>query len=197
MPRKIEGEDGTEIEVFEKTELEEAAAKAAKQKEEELEGSISPNWREARQKMSTLEKERDEWREKAAKAGFKDESQNVSKEEIAKIASEQAEVKYMERYKERVLSQFGEKKTDVEKYFSKLASGEKLTEDMVDRLAQDAARAVGVRSEPDRSLMSQFGRQGSRPEFAMPENDQGFGTTPQGKSTAQAMGLIIENPNKK
>lgn len=194
MPRVIKGEDGQDIEVFEKTEVE-ATKSQYEAKLKEIEQELNPNWREARQKMRDMEKERDEWMEKAKKAGVKEDASSMTKEEIARIASEKAERLYIDKYKERVLSRFGDKKDAVSKYFEKLANGETLTEEMVDKIADDAARAVGIQRERDiREVHSAY--TGVAPRFEQELPDQGFGATDRGKATAQAMGLIIENPKK-
>lgn len=188
MPRKITDESGTEVEVFDVSEVEALKAEAEK-KQKDLEQELNPNWREARQKMKEME-------EKLAKAGIKEPAPAVDKEEVARIASEQAEKKYMERYRDRVLDQFGEKKDVVKKVFDKLASGEQLTEDAIDRITKEAARAAGVSMEPDKTLQSRYAVGGGRPSFEEGTKDEGFGATERGKATAAAMGLIIEVPKQ-
>lgn len=193
MPKKIKDESGTEIEVFESSEVEAIKAEAER-KQKELEQELNPNWREARKKIEDLERSNKEKDDKLAKAGVQSESTGVNKEEVARIASEQAEATYLERYRERVLNQFGDKKETVQKVFDKLAYGEKLSEDAIDRLAADAARTVGISREPDRDLAARNVRGGARPEFEPTSEDEGFGATAKGKATAAVMGLKIEKP---
>lgn len=194
MPKIIKDENGNDIEVFEKAEVEQTRT-ALEAKMKELEQEVNPNWREARRKMQELEEQRNLFEKQLKDAGLaKNNDAQIPKEEIERIATRKSEEIYIQRYRDRVLSQFGDKKDDVAKYFDKLANGETLTEDAVDRLAQDAARALGVQVNNGRDISSLYGRAGGAPKFEQTSNDEGFGATERGRATAAAMGLIIEKP---
>lgn len=197
MPRVIKNEAGEDVEVFDKAEIEQRESKI---KELESDLSVNPSnaaFKQLRKEREQLTKEKEDWMKKAQEAGVKVETPpGISTEEISRIASESAEKTYMSRYKDRVLNQYGDRRETVEKYFEKLSAGENLTEDTIDRLVADAARAVGVNRSPNKDVSSQFGRQGSAPKFVPEVQDEGFGTTTQGKATASAMGLMIEPPKK-
>jgi hypothetical protein len=200
MPKTIKDESGADVEVYEKTEYEAASAKVKEleEKTKQLEQETNPNWREARQKMSILEKERDEWKEKASKAGVKDD-RVLDATEIERIAEAKTQQTLLTSYKNQMLSKYGDKREAVEAYFNKLASGEKLDEAKIEQFVGDAARAVGV-GVRQRDTGAMFGRGGSAPEFpGSPNNplpEDGFGASTQGKSTAAAMGLVIDMPKK-
>lgn len=189
MPKVVKDESGNDIEVFDKAEMEAATVKAAEEKEKALQGDISPNWKSTRQKLAEQEQAIKEKDAKLAELGVKSEKA-MDAADVERIADQ----RYLERYKARIFSNFGDKREAVEKYFGKLAAGEKLDEDTIDRLAKDAARAVGVEMRTA-DVGAMFGRSGSRPQFeSKPNTDDGFGSTEAGKSTADAMGIIIEKP---
>jgi hypothetical protein len=196
-PQKFKDESGAEVEAYTQAELDAAKAES-EAKVKALEEEINPNWREARHKMSEQERLLAEKDRKLAELGHKEPVMGLSAEDAAKIAVEKADEVYLGRYRERILSRFGDKKDAIKAYFDKLAAGEKLDEAKIDQYVNDAARAVGVRSEPDRDVMAQYGRGGASPIFptAPVEGQDGFAATQQGKATAAAMGLIIEPPKK-
>lgn len=192
MPRKITDDQGQEIEVYDKAELE-AIQQQADARVKELEQDINPNWKEARRRIAEQDQLLKEKDTKLSQFGVKEEGKTLSEEEIAKIADRQ----YTERYKERVFDTFGDKKDVVKKYYDKLSQGENIkTEADIERIAQEAARTAGVPSKLDTPRV-QYPNRSSRPEFEMGGKEEGFGGSEAGKSTAAAMGLIIENPNKK
>lgn len=192
MPRKITDDQGQEIEVYDKAELE-AIKQEADSKIKELEQEVNPNFREMRQKYEQAIKDKKAADDKLKEFGVKEEGKTLSEEEIARIADRQ----YTERYKERVFDAFGDKKDVVKKYYEKLSQGENIkTEADIERIAQEAARTAGLPSKLDTPRV-QYPNRSSRPEFDMGGKEEGFGGSEAGKSTAAAMGLIIENPNKK
>ena len=192
MPRKITDDQGQEIEVYDKAELE-AIKQEADARVKELEQDINPNWKEARRRIAEQDQLLKEKDTKLSQFGVKEEGKTLSEEEIAKIADRQ----YTERYKERVFDTFGDKKDVVKKYYDKLSQGENIkTEADIERIAQEAARTAGVPSKLDTPRV-QYPNRSSRPEFEMGGKEEGFGSSEAGKRTAVEMGLIIENPNKK
>lgn len=201
MPQTVKNSEGADIEVFTKEELEAEKAEASKKAQEaedkikELEQELNPNWREARKKMEILEKERDDWKTKAEGAGVKPEPTGVSPDEAKRIAEEAAGATYVNRYKDRVLSGFGDKREIVAKYFEKLTAGEQLDEAKIEQFANDAARAAGVLQQANPLNRAIAAGGGSAPEFREAPKD-GFGDSEAGKSTAAAMGLQITAPKK-
>lgn len=189
MPIKVKGDDGQERELYEPAEVESARAEAAKKKEDELQGDISPNWRETRKKL----KEQEDMIE-ALKKGEKPKSEPITAEDVGKISEAKANEMYLDRYADRVLTQYGDKGETVKAYFNKLKAGEKLDEGRIDQLMQDAARAVGVVTKPTRPAHQ--GLHGAAPQFVEEGKDEGFGASEAGKATAAAMNLPIEVPKK-
>jgi hypothetical protein len=201
MPRKIQGEDGKEIEVFEASELEAAKAEAQKKaaeaeaKVKELEQELNPNWREARQKMKDLEEDASKWRKEAERLGAKPESKNISQEEIDRLAEGKAREVFLSEHKEEVLARFGDKRDIVENRFNKLAQGETLSKAKINELVQEAARAVGINRMPDPEINAIAAGGGAAPQFQQ-GTSQDFADTPQGEATAAAMGLVIAPPKQ-
>lgn len=201
MPRKIRDESGQEIEVFDQSDVE-AAAEAAKKeaqaifdtKQKELEQELNPNWKAAREKMAVLEREKQDYAEKLAKAGIKSEQPVTSPEEIARIASEAASKTYIDRYKDEVLGAFGDKRAVVEKYFEKLSAGEALDRSKIDEIAKASAGLAGVTQSRDNHLAAISAGGGSMPNFPSGNNGNDFATSPEGKATAEALGLSIDLP---
>jgi hypothetical protein len=194
MPRTIKNEDGSEIEVFDKAEMEEMQAKI-----KDLEQESNPNWRQVRQEMKEKDAQLKELNKRLADAGIKPAAAppGLSAEEVERIAEQKAEAIASRRYESSKLAAFGEKKDEVEAVYRKLSAGEKLDEAKIDELMGMAGRMVGMQPTEARPAFAPVAtRQGGAPVFLQPQEDKGFGTTDAGKATAAAMGLMIEIPKK-
>lgn len=200
MPRTIKDASGNDVEVYDKSEVEAQTKQLTELQEraKQLEQEVNPNWKNARERMSSLEKERDEWKSKAEKAGVQD-SRTPDMTEVERIAEAKAQAALLNSFKNQKLGKFGDKRAAVEAYFNKLAAGEELDEGKIDQYIGDAARAVGI-GVPSRDTGAMYGREGMSPQFpGSPNNplpEDGFGATDRGKGTAAAMGLIIDMPKK-
>lgn len=191
MPKKIKDDSGAEIEVYDKAEMDAATAAAVEAKAKELEQDINPNWKAARQTMAEKDAEIER-----LKKGEKPTPTTTTPDEVTRIAREQAAATYLERHRDRVIAGYGDKAEAVRKYYDKLSQGETLDEATVDRIADDAARAVGARRSPNPQTAAMYGREGAKPQFDDGSAEKGFGESKEGKTLANAMGIKIDKPNE-
>lgn len=199
MPRVLYTEQGDAVEGI-PDEEEIKSLTEAKSKVEQLEKQlndakqeVNPNWREARQKMDTLQSELEIWKKKASEAGVKEEPKILPKEDYESLAEKKAEQVFLRKYKDRALSQFGEKKAVVESYFNKLSSGEELTEEKVDEYLTAAANAAGLNRKP--SYRAEAGIVTGEP-FVERREKEDFSETREGLDLAEAMGLSFPKAKK-
>lgn len=201
MPRELFDNAGKPIEVPDDAELQSLREAADKAKEleaqlEEARKDASPDWRSARQKMKELETEANEWKSKAEKAGVQVEPKPLPTDEIRRIASEEADQAYVNRYRERRLGEFGERKEAVSRIFDKLASGEKLNEAKIDEYMGIAARAAGFEDTGSQARRAMSFGGGSAPNFADAQRKSDFADTEKGKQLSGMLGLNIGNDKK-
>lgn len=201
MPRELFDSEGKPIEVPDDAELQ--ALRDAANKTKELEGLLedakkdaSPDWRSARQKMKELETEANEWKTKAEKAGVQVEPRPLAIDEIKRIASEEADQTYINRYRERRLNEFGDRKEAVARLFDKLSGGEKLDEAKVDELMGFAARAAGFEDPGAQARRAMSFGGGSAPNFSDAQPNGDFADSAKGKDIAGKLGLNIGNDKK-
>lgn len=202
MPRTLFDDKGNPVEVptddelkslqEAQTQLSDARSKLAEM--EKTLGSSDPSIRGMRQRIKDLEKltksaaEPDPAADPAQPP--QPAQQQVTPEEIARIADRQ----YVNRYRDRVLTKFGDKAETVRKFFDKFANGEELNEDLVDNYMEAAARAAGVINVPNPDQMVTSFRGQGAPQFPDPTARKDFADTDQGKALAGAMGLRIDTP---
>lgn len=195
MPRQLFDGDGNAVEVPDENEIkayQEAQAKVSEldAKIKELEADSDPDWRTARKKMKDLSDERDDWKKKAEKAGVEVEPKPLPTEDIGRIAEERAEKVYIERYRDRRLAEFGDKREAVGRFFEKLSNGEKLDENKVDELIMAAARTAGVEVQSNPVNRAMGSSSTSAPNFDPTNNkEKDFADSDSGKGLAAAMGL--------
>lgn len=207
MPREVYDADGNAIEgVPDEAELkalkEAAEAKAALDtKVTEAQAKLDAyekdpaykNFGLLRKGKEDAEKERDDWKTKY-ETEHPDKPKDFSQEDVDKRIDEVTEKKFVDRYTNTVLSQFGDKKAVVKVFFDKFAAGETLTEEKIVEYAQAAANAAGLNRKvnPIHQAIAVHGS--GTPEFDEKEDD--FADSEAGKAMAEAMGLPITPPKK-
>jgi vacuolar-type H+-ATPase subunit I/STV1 len=208
MPIKIEDKEGVEHEIPTKEELD-ALSEKAKQADElqtkvkELEENVNPRWKEARDKMDSLEKSNKNLREKMETAGIKQETSNASIEDTERIAEAQVRKGILADYKDDMLSNFGDKRSDVESFYNTFASSPNSkieTKEDVRKFIQAAGRAAGLTEEqnPINTMMSHGGQ--SAPQFKdKTAEKKDWARSTEGESFLRNLGLgdVIDKEPKK
>lgn len=170
-----------------------------KTKIKELKESENPNWREARQKISSLEKVISVL--KSQGKTINDEGQIVednikfNKEEILAEAKAGARQELINEKIEDTLDAYGEDdKKVIMHYFSKLTAGESLTLKGVDKFISESVRAAGLsdsgHKDAVKNSMNRIGGSGSIPA----SGGKNYADSEAGKNLMSLMG--ISSPKK-
>lgn len=209
MPQQIEV-DGVVGEYYTPDELQELSTKAAeekvqqtleeKQKEWEqekaiLEESINPNWKEARSKMSIMEKKLQALESQGKtlddNGQVVDLNRSLTQEDIDKRATEIVNQQFLQsRINDRLRGLDDQTKEVVKTYYNKLTTGEEVTLDNVDKYLTDAARMASP--DPLNPIMSKMGQSSSAGFNQTYKPEQGgYAESQEGKELAELMGLPI------
>ena len=201
MPKKVLNEEGKEEELYEFSEVEaakiEAAKEAAKTKEEELESSISPNWKSIREKQKSLEEENNKLRKEAKEKGIElGEVTQLKQADVERIATERADQLYLKRQTERMIAMYGDRAKELKQYFEDFYSAKATDEEKTTKYIGDAARALGLTPSHSsmNSIMNLHGTPGAPSGDA--GGEQPFSETKEGKEIAARLGLVPEQIKK-
>jgi len=196
MPRRLFDEEGNAIEGIpdeaELKDLQESKNKLtdAEKRISELSEEVNPNYKALRDARKAAEERAEAAEKKLKESGVASgEEKPMTKEEMEAFVDSRAEQVAMNRYRDRQLSQYGEKRTQVEGIFNRLAVGEKLNEDRVDELMDQAAAAAGIQKTQKRDpLRGAMNFTGGPPRLEETK-EKDFADSDEGKGLASAMGL--------
>lgn len=213
---KIILEDGTEREVPTQEELEAFQAASTKateleaslatkekeweEKQKQLEESIDPNWKAAREKMDRLEKLEKLGKTINENGEISELNPKIDPNEIIKKATEESKKEVLNSFlsekKNKLLSTIPEEKRgDVELYFDKLTNGEVVNLENIESFFASATSLVFPQQANEIKDINPNGR---IPSFQKPES-KGFGDTPEGQNVANEIwgsGSFAFNQNK-
>lgn len=195
---KLYDEQGNAVEAFTKEEVDavkvaaETKASDFEKKLKDMEQEVNPNWKKVREELTNAQLKAKEMEERLVKSGVTLDQPAVSIEVLRQEAAKVADERYLQAEKSRLMGHYSDAERGVvEKYFSKLTTGENVTVETLSSFMAQAEQLAGVGGQTLSPAQRALASSGRPPLGSLETDKTDYSESDAGKNLASRLGLKL------